>query len=270
MTAAVRRSALALALLAPLAPGLRAENAPEVRPPQPVVRQAPEYPVELRRRHVSGSADIVCVVDENGRVAEATVATATHFEFGLAAQLAAKRWQFDPGTRNGAPARFRVQIPFVFNEGFETEIEQTFGRKIYVELDHPAVPAESLPVYPQPIQRAWPRYPRHLVGTGAKGGAMVSFVIDHEGRAINPEVLKTDHEGFVTPAIASVLSLVYEPVPDAAGRPQYVSVCVQFLFDEKQMKEEEKAQQKRIVLPARRRPAGPPASSAAEAAPARP
>jgi TonB family protein len=86
--------------------------------PVPIRTVAPEYPNELRRLGIEGSADVVFLVDEKGTVRDAGYVTATRRDFAESAIAAVKQWSFAPGTRNGTPVAMRTLIPFQF--AFET------------------------------------------------------------------------------------------------------------------------------------------------------
>lgn len=97
--------------------------------PMPIRTVAPEYPPELRRLGIEGSADVVFLVDEKGTVQHAGYVTATHFDFAENAIAAVQQWSFAPGTRNGTPVAMRTLIPFRF--AFETgERESAAGMRV--------------------------------------------------------------------------------------------------------------------------------------------
>jgi TonB family protein len=97
---------------------LASDVAAGITAPVPIRTVAPEYPDELRRLGLEGSADVVFLVDEKGTVREAGYVTATHLDFAESAIAAVEQWSFAPGTRNGTPVAMRTLIPFQF--AFET------------------------------------------------------------------------------------------------------------------------------------------------------
>ena len=74
----------------------------------------PEYPPDLRKAGVTGSAIISFVVEIDGRTSELVVKTATHPDFGTAALAALKRARFRPASVGGRPVRVRMEMPLRF------------------------------------------------------------------------------------------------------------------------------------------------------------
>jgi periplasmic protein TonB len=104
---------------------------PEVRPkpmdpPPPIFKRAsrdpkfagsfqPQYPSGLLVRQIEGTATLRVLVGTDGRVREALVVSATHPDFGKAAQRQALRaWRFKPATRGGQPVEDWVTLPVTF------------------------------------------------------------------------------------------------------------------------------------------------------------
>jgi periplasmic protein TonB len=64
----------------------------------------PAYPVGLLQREIEGKATIKVLIGTDGRVRQANVVSATHADFGKAAQKQAlNEWRFTPATRDGKP-----------------------------------------------------------------------------------------------------------------------------------------------------------------------
>ncbi|HVU35050.1 MAG TPA: energy transducer TonB [Opitutaceae bacterium] len=82
--------------------------------PRPFTGPAPEYPVNLWRKHVRGQAVIGFVVSETGRVLEPKISSATDPAFGDSALEAARMWRFLPRVRNGKTVATPVEMPFAF------------------------------------------------------------------------------------------------------------------------------------------------------------
>lgn len=244
-------TALLIGLLA-VAPGsaVAAENVSGIlTPPRVTYQESPEFPASVDRSALPGTAEIHCQLDDTGAVVAARVTSASRPEFGEAALVAARRWRFEPALLNGRPVARAISIPFVFQPNFTHPLEQALSRAVFVEPGAPPVPAESLPRIPEPIKRAWPRYPEELRGTRTKGSAVLSFVIAPDGRPINPEVISTSHPSFELPALLSVLALQFAPIVDANGKPLWVSMLLRYEFDESMLKEQDKESERRIVVP---------------------
>ena len=209
-----------------------APAAPASHPPRPLHLEQPEHPLALLKGGVEGEALIVCSVDERGAVVDAKVRTATQPEFGEAARTAVFKWKFEPGLRDGRPVPFDLEMPFAFKIVPDEQLEALAGRKVFVTIDALIVPAEQLRDWPTPREPTWPRYPEKLKGTGTEGKAVVAFVIDREGRTVNPKLIKTTHAEFILPAMVTVLRMNFGRL-----KVRYRAVCVgmrlQFNFSEK-------------------------------------
>ncbi len=83
-------------------------------PPAMIAGYAPVYPPELVAAGITGMATIVFTIDEQGRVTDSRVESATRPEFSEASIQALSTWRFKPATRGGAAVRMvsRQQFPF--------------------------------------------------------------------------------------------------------------------------------------------------------------
>lgn len=71
----------------------------------------PEYPDELKKAGITGSAIISFVVEADGHTSALAVKSASHAEFGVAALTALKRAKFRPASIGGKPVRVRMEMP---------------------------------------------------------------------------------------------------------------------------------------------------------------
>ena len=85
--------------------------------PRAVLQTAPSYPVELRRKKVEGSVQVVFLVDVAGKVSNPRVETSTNPVFERPALEAVRQWKFEPGTRGGQKVAFKMRVPITFNAG---------------------------------------------------------------------------------------------------------------------------------------------------------
>jgi protein TonB len=83
--------------------------------PRLIFQVAPNYPLELRRRKVEGTVQLVFVVDQQGRVVSPKVENSTHAEFDQPALEAIKQWKFEPGIRDQEKVVSRIRIPIRFS-----------------------------------------------------------------------------------------------------------------------------------------------------------
>lgn len=71
-----------------------------------------------------------------------------------------------------------------------------------------AAPADTPP---KPIKRAQPVYPYNVAKAGLTGKVEVEFIIDTEGRVINPHVVRSNNPWFERPALDAILGWKFEP-----------------------------------------------------------
>ena len=83
-------------------------------PPQPLHLARPEYPVEDRRRSVSGEATVRVVVGADGTALCSDVLRATTRAMGRAAQESIHASTFTPGQIDGRPVPSVVRVPVTF------------------------------------------------------------------------------------------------------------------------------------------------------------
>ncbi len=80
--------------------------------PRPVYQAGPVMTVDLRRK-APGSAQVIFIVDQEGRV-QNPIAKASDPVFERPAVAAVKQWRFEPGKRGGKPVRFRMRVVVTF------------------------------------------------------------------------------------------------------------------------------------------------------------
>ncbi|HYC69981.1 MAG TPA: TonB family protein [Opitutaceae bacterium] len=219
------RLALALLAVPPVARAAEGSAAPVA-----TKTPAPDHPPELFQQGVAGEAVIECIVNPEGRVGEAKIVSASRPEFGEAALAAVKQWEFKPGEKDGAPAAMRVTIPFSFQVPGDHPLEKFAKRRLFIDVEGEVVPAENMPKWPMPKQLLTPNYPDSLKGSGKRGKAVVSVVIDRAGRVINPKIVKATWPEFEMPALAAAVSLQFAPQLGPDKKPVNVAMDLQFDF----------------------------------------
>ena len=85
--------------------------------PRAIFQAAPNYPVDLRKRNVEGTVQVVFLVDRDGKVANPKVERSTNPAFERPALEAVRQWKFEAGTRNGEKVAFKMRIPITFSAG---------------------------------------------------------------------------------------------------------------------------------------------------------
>jgi TonB family protein len=83
--------------------------------PRPVFQASPQYPLEMRKKKVEGTVNVVFFVDKDGRVLNPQVENSSHPAFERPALEAVRQWRFDPGTRRGQKVSFKMRVPITFH-----------------------------------------------------------------------------------------------------------------------------------------------------------
>lgn len=86
-----------------------------VTEPHAVLQRARlEYPAELRRQGVGGTAKLVFIVNERGEPEQVQCVAATDKAFAKAAVACVKQWKFRPARHEGRPVRVRTEQVVTF------------------------------------------------------------------------------------------------------------------------------------------------------------
>ena len=85
--------------------------------PRVVSQPPPQYPVELRRKKLSGTVHVMFMVDAGGHVISPTVQKSPDPAFDRPALEAVRKWRFEPGKRNGQTVQFKMRVPITFMAG---------------------------------------------------------------------------------------------------------------------------------------------------------
>ncbi len=248
----LRLPGLGLAALLLAAPPLTAAEppveaaSPKVKAPVVVKQVAPVHPPELQKKLRNGRAVIECVITDTGAVQDVQVALASEPEFGEAAAAAIRQWEFLPGEKAGMPVAVRLQIPFEFRMTPEQVIEAAVDRPVFVDITDVIIPARELPSWPRPTTFLLPRYPESLKGSGKYGKAVVTIIINKEGKVLNPKLVKATYPEFVLPSLVTAAKLEFPPQVMANGERIHVSMDIQFDFkaDSEKSTAKEKAKKK--------------------------
>jgi len=83
--------------------------------PNPIVKVAPSYPEELRRRRIGGEVDLRITIDEKGIVQRAEIVKPAHPYFNYLAVQAVRQWRFEPCVIKGKPVAAAFPLKLNFN-----------------------------------------------------------------------------------------------------------------------------------------------------------
>lgn len=197
------------------------------QPPKSINVVIPVHPYALLQKGVEGSAELLAMIDDQGRVVATHVVSCTHAEFGQALAAACEWYVFKPGLRNGRPASGLVQLGHQFtlpvgHAGLGLARMEKRGGKAIVDggaLDHPL----------KVISRVAPMHPLSLLKRKEPGRAVVEALIDEEGRVQVPRVVSADEEAFGFSAMQAIAQWRFEP-PMKDGQPAIVRVRLPFQF----------------------------------------
>jgi TonB family protein len=97
-------------------PGTRVyeKGQPGITMPVVLSETRPEYTGEAMRAKIEGTVTLSCVVETDGTVREVTVVRSLDPALDGQAVLAARKWQFRSGTKDGKPVRVRVTLSLTF------------------------------------------------------------------------------------------------------------------------------------------------------------
>ena len=72
------------------------------------------YPPDKLAQAIDTAVEVLVTVERDGTVSDAKIAVSGGEAFDAAALVAVRRWKFTPATRDGAPIRARIRVPFHF------------------------------------------------------------------------------------------------------------------------------------------------------------
>jgi TonB family protein len=84
-------------------------------PLKPTLRRDPVFPISVSPQITTGEAEVECLVDIDGSVRLARIASASDPAFGYAAVQAASGWWFEPPQMANKAVVARTRIPFSFS-----------------------------------------------------------------------------------------------------------------------------------------------------------
>ena len=186
-------------------------------PPQTKVIVLPVYPFEQLKRDVSGSAEIVMLVDANGKVIQTGIKKASSPEFGSAAEAAALCWEFEPAMLNGKPTKTILGHTFEFdlsNRDFSLDDDAEDLLDRVRKKPESIVKLKDLDRIPQATYRVRPKY---LPGSPS-GGVEVELYLDKKGQVRFPHMVSCTNDILVGPSLTALARWHFEP-PLKGGKP---------------------------------------------------
>ena len=111
-----KKSLLLSALLFAACLSLKAQTASDV------YTKVDENPIPVRtvapkpQGDATGLVAVLCIIDENGKVINATVSKSTNSQLDDSALDAVQRWSFKPAKKDGKAVKVRVTVPIRFDQ----------------------------------------------------------------------------------------------------------------------------------------------------------
>lgn len=189
--------------------------------------QVPVYPADLRQADTQGKARVAMLVDPQGRVAQVKVLEATRPEFGLALTAATEGFRFDPALKNGRPVASLLGFDQDFNDRELPDYKA--DRLLALEKKHPEkiISGATLSGSLKPVSRRPPVFP--VTAATERGSATIEFLVDEDGRARVPRIVKATDPAFGYAAVQAVASWWFEPV-EKDGKRVVVRVQIPIEF----------------------------------------
>lgn len=199
--------------------------------PKPRGRVLPIYPFALLRDGTSGAATVRFIIGENGKVAFADVLKTTNLEFGAAVVAAVERFEFEPALKAGQPTRAVLTFEQTFEPGSEELVSASDRELVALERKHPEriVGASKLDTALKPMSQRQPAFPLAMKGKVQKGDAVIEFLVDEEGRARLPRIVKASDAAFGYAAVQAITEWRFQP-PKAGGKTVVARVQAPFKF----------------------------------------
>jgi TonB family protein len=191
----------------------------------------PAYPYELLVDKVGGEAEVAFLVGVNGRVSKIKVLKADRPEFGEALVAAMAAYEFVPASRGGKPVMTLHTMKHRFDpSGVNGRPSDEDLSVLSVIRKHPEriLSPKLLDAPPKPISQRRPVMPS--TATAAEGSATIEIIIDKEGRACLPRVVKASEPVFGYAAAQAVTDWRFEK-PLSQGKAVMVRVAVPVHFE---------------------------------------
>ncbi len=172
-------------------PKSAAVNAPE-RSPRLLAVTPVIIPGQSKPDNLPPVVPMKLSLDETGALLSAEPMIEIEGKKTLAAiQEALKNWRFAPALHAGKPIAAEITVPVLCQELRQTKADKIIPAKV--------IHAEE-PIYPKILERY-----------GFNGKVTIDFVVDTDGRVLNPVIADSDNPAFEEPALEALLKSKFEP-----------------------------------------------------------
>jgi TonB family protein len=198
-------------------------------PPRAAAKVVPVYPYSLLRKGKTGSAVVICAIDQNGVVGETRINEATFPELGEALAAALEAQTFTPAKRGGqgTVSLIAVECKFSTDDAAVRDDRALLER----EMKQPdsIAKANKLDAQPKPTATRQAAFPTTLRGKAESGEAVIEFLIDEQGHVRLPRIVSSTDPAFGD-AAAQALTGWQFVAPKAGGQPAVVKVRIPMKF----------------------------------------
>ncbi|HEY4989713.1 MAG TPA: energy transducer TonB, partial [Opitutaceae bacterium] len=177
----------------------------------------PAYPAECRKKGIEGKVLVDFVVCPDGTTSEIKAFRGPDPLLAQAAMATIARTTFVPGTRNGVPVYFHLEIPIVFS--LNPELPEGVKGIETVKPDHPPSVAFAVP----------PQYPPEFVSKRVEGAVLVKFTVCPDGTTTAATAVQASDKRLIPFALQAILRWRFKP-GTKNGVPVYCELEVPLVF----------------------------------------
>jgi TonB family protein len=198
-------------------------------PPRAAGKVVPVYPYSLLRKGKTGSAVVICAIDQNGVVGETRVTDATFPEMGDALAAALEAQTFTPAKRGGQATVSLIAVEYKFSADDAAVRDDRALLERATKQPDSITEVKKLDAQPKPTATRQPAFPAALRGKAESGEAVVEFLIDEQGHVRLPRIVSATDPAFGDAAAQALVAWQFV-APKTGGQPAVVKVKIPLKF----------------------------------------
>jgi TonB family protein len=198
-------------------------------PPRAAGTVVAGYPYSLLRKGKTGSAVVICAIDQNGVVGETRVSDATFPEMGESLAAALEAQTFTPAKRGGQVTVSLIAVEYKFSSDDATVRDDRALLERETKQPDSIAKANKLDAQPKPTATCTPAFPAALRGKADSGEAVVEFLIDEQGHVRLPRIISASDPAFGDAAAQALVAWQFV-APKTGGQPAVVKVKIPVKF----------------------------------------
>lgn len=199
------------------------------KPPKPIKRREPEYPLSMSRAGLIGAVTVDFIIDTEGNVQNPYVFESNNPWFERPAIDAILGWKFSPGEQNGrlVKARARQLIKFELDRGGNPpELWRVAKGK-----EHDKLPPElRWDTPPTPKSTMFPVYPFEQLKAGTVGKASISYLVGPDGNVAGAKLREATSPEFGLAVLAMIDAWRFKPAKKKDGTPSFANLHSEYDF----------------------------------------